>query len=135
MPELETELCENLITCSAGAERLFQGDARADDHQRRARAAELAGDERRAGIDRVEADVEAEREMRLREPARAAAVVDRAERFGVGAESFLPLGNDGPVRDPDAAAQVAPPVAVPEVERELRRERREAFLRRPQDPA
>src|SRR5438132_9085115 len=112
MPELETRL----LRC----DRLFQGDARADDHQRRARAAELIGEERRAGIDRVEADVEAERNVRLREPARPAAVVDRAEGFGVGAESFLPLGNDRPVRDADTAAQVTPPVAVPEVERELR---------------
>ena len=32
-----------------------------------------------AGIDRVEADVEAEREVRLHEPARAAAVVDRLQ--------------------------------------------------------
>src|SRR5206468_5253252 len=124
MPELEARLF--LV------QLLFQRDSGADDHERGARAAELIGEERRAGIDRVEADVEAEREVRLREPARAAAVVNRAEGFGVGAESFLPLGNDRPVRDADATAQIAPAVAVPEVERELRRERREAFLRRPQ---
>ena len=77
--------------------------------------------ERRAGIDRVEADVEAEREVRLDEPPRAAAVVDGIQRLGIRrVVVHLPFRHERPRRMPDPAAQVTPAVAVAEVERELR---------------
>src|SRR6185295_10251236 len=72
---------------------------------------------RRAGIDRIEADVETERDVRLGEPARATAVVDRLQIFLVGETRLLADGLEEPDRLPDATADVAPAVAVAEVER------------------
>src|SRR3954466_10796089 len=63
---------------------LFQGDAGADHEQPGARA---AGTRANGGtrLNFIDPDVEAERQMRLREPACAAAVIGGRERLAVGA--------------------------------------------------
>src|SRR6476660_5737171 len=101
-------------------------DAAADAEKRGARAFRAAG-ERGAGVDGVEADVEAERKMPLDEPARAAPVVDGLQVFAVGRLRLLAVGNERPGRRADTAAEVTPPVAITEVERQLRRDVREAL--------
>ena len=92
----------------------FNRDPRPDDQQRRARAARARGSvcARASRIDRVEADVEAEREVRLDEPARAAAVVDRLQPLGIRRVVLLSFRHQRPGRLPEPAAQIAPPVAV-----------------------
>ena len=61
--------------------------------------------------------------MLLREPSRAAAVVDGAHPLRVRRERRLPFRHDRPGRLSDSAADVAPARAAAEIERELRRDR------------
>src|SRR5512146_1661432 len=109
-----------------GVRHLFDRDASGDRHQRRSRAAgvpETAG----AWIDGVKPDVEAEREMAFREPACADAVIDGLQPLVIPDERLLAIGHDRPDRLPYAAADVAPPVAVPEIQRHLAVKRAELF--------
>src|SRR5262245_31558654 len=68
--------------------------------------------------------------MRLHEPARAAAVIQGLESFGIRWKWLVtPVGDQRPLRHAETAAQVTPSFSGSEVERELRRRRQELFLR------
>ena len=106
---------------------LLQRNAGANHEQPSTRAAGTAGD-RCAGLDFIEADVEAECEVGFSEPARASAVVRRRQRFGVGARGGGARRMQRPLRPADTAAQIAPSMPRAEIERELRRQHPQAFV-------
>ena len=75
-----------------------------------------------------EPQIEAERQVFLDEPARAAAVVDRLKRLHVGFARLEPGLVKRPDRPADAAAQITPAAARSEIERHLRRRGDEPLL-------
>ena len=82
---------------------------------------------RRTGVDSVEAQIEAERQVRLGKPPRAASIINRSKTLFVRRLRDRSIGYDGPPRRGDAAADVAPPCAGSEIERELRTKIGESF--------
>src|SRR5206468_4285434 len=79
------------------------------------------------------ADVKAEGDMALGEPASAGAVIDRPQPLLVSRRGRLPVRNNRPLRRADSAADVAPAVPVPEIQRELRGDVDQPFGHAPPD--
>ena len=83
---------------------------------------------RHTGRGVVEAEVDREGDVRLGKPPCAAAIVHCLEFGVVDRERRRPVWHERPRRWTDAARDVAPPMAGAEVERQLRRKRRDLRL-------